>query len=107
MFLLTDLASNRSRTPEAMPCAQQKARPSAACERTTTRRRFRPAGRTFTAPTVGQVDERIRADDDTLNALQQLARSQDRAVSDVVRDALSRYLAASRRSPSNGWSARF
>jgi hypothetical protein len=27
------------------------------------------------APTVGQVDERIRADDDTLNALQKLARN--------------------------------
>jgi predicted transcriptional regulator len=35
------------------------------------------------------------ADDGTLNALQQLASSQDRAVSDVVRDALSRCLAAS------------
>jgi predicted transcriptional regulator len=44
---------------------------------------------------VRQVDERIRADDDTLNALLQLARSQDRAVSDVVRDALSWYLVAS------------
>jgi hypothetical protein len=30
----------------------------------------------------------------TPNALQQLARSQDFAVSDVVRDALNRYLAA-------------
>jgi hypothetical protein len=45
--------------------------------------------------TVGQVDERIRVDDDTLNALRHLARSQDRAVSDVVRAALSRCLAAS------------
>jgi predicted transcriptional regulator len=44
---------------------------------------------------VGQVDERIRADDDTLSALQQLARSQDRAVSDGVGDELSGYLAAS------------
>jgi predicted transcriptional regulator len=44
---------------------------------------------------VGQIDEWIRAGDDTLNALQQLARSQDRAVSDVARDALSRYVAAS------------
>jgi len=44
---------------------------------------------------VGQVDERIRADDDILNALQHLARSQDGAGSDVVRDALSRYLAIS------------
>jgi predicted transcriptional regulator len=37
----------------------------------------------------------VPVDDDTLNALQKLARSQDRAVSDVVRDALDRYLAAS------------
>jgi hypothetical protein len=46
-------------------------------------------------PTVGQVDERIRAGDDTLNAPQQLATSQDRAVIDVVRDALIRHRAAS------------
>jgi len=43
---------------------------------------------------VGQVDERTRADDDNLNALEQLARSQDRAVSDVVPEAHSRCLAA-------------
>lgn len=36
----------------------------------------------------------VRVDDDTLNALKKLARSQDRAVSDLVRDALNRYLAA-------------
>jgi hypothetical protein len=53
-----------------------------------------------TSPTVGQVHERIRADDDNLNALQQLARSQDGAVSDVVPEALSRYLAAFCESPS-------
>ena len=34
----------------------------------------------------------VRVDDDTLNALQKLARSQDRPVSDIVRDALDRYL---------------
>jgi hypothetical protein len=44
---------------------------------------------------VGQVDERIRTGDDTLNAPQQLATSQDRAVIDVVRDALIRHRAAS------------
>jgi predicted transcriptional regulator len=32
---------------------------------------------------------------DASTALQHLARSQDRAISEVVRDALSRYLAAS------------
>jgi predicted transcriptional regulator len=37
----------------------------------------------------------VRVDDDTLNALQKLARSPDRAVSDLVREALNRYLAAS------------
>lgn len=42
-------------------------------------------------PTVGQAYERIRCDDSTLNALPQLAWSQDRAVSDVVRGALSSY----------------
>ncbi|MGA7688583.1 MAG: hypothetical protein WCA29_05065, partial [Jiangellales bacterium] len=41
-----------------------------------------------TSPTVGQVDEQIRAADDTQNAPQQLATSQDRAVIDGVRDAL-------------------
>ena len=34
-------------------------------------------------PTVGQVNGGIRADDDTLNALQRLASSQACAVSDV------------------------
>ena len=32
-------------------------------------------------PRVGQVDQRVRAEDDTLSALQQLARSQYCAVS--------------------------
>jgi hypothetical protein len=45
--------------------------------------------------TGGQVDERPQADEDTLDALLQLARSQDRAVSEVVRDAISRFLAVS------------
>ncbi len=48
-----------------------------------------------TSPTVGQVDEQIRAADDTQNAPQQLATSQDRAVIDGVRDALIRHRAAS------------
>jgi hypothetical protein len=34
----------------------------------------------------------VRVDDDTLDSLQKLARRQDRAVSDVVREALERYL---------------
>jgi hypothetical protein len=44
---------------------------------------------------VGQVDERIWADEDTLNALQQLANSQDRAFPADVSDASSRFLDAS------------
>ena len=50
-------------------------------------RRWRVSGRGCTcvvSATVGQVDERIRADDDTLPTQQQPARSQDRAVTDRI-----------------------
>jgi hypothetical protein len=43
---------------------------------------------------VGQVDDQIRVDDDTLNAPLHLAGSKHRAASDVVGDALSQHLAA-------------
>ena len=66
---------------------------------------FAACGRTSTSgivpapaslpPTAGQVNGRIWVDDDTLNALLQLAWSQDGAVSDAVLDALSRHLATS------------
>jgi len=48
---------------------------------------------------VWQVDERIRAVDGNLNALQQRVRSQDWAVGNVVGDALSRFLTAGCGSP--------
>ena len=45
-------------------------------------------------PAVGQGNVGVWTADDTWNALRQLATSQDRAVSDVVPDAFSRFLGA-------------
>lgn len=42
---------------------------------------------------MGQVDEGMRTDEDTLNEPRELASSQDHTLSDVVRSALTRHLA--------------